>query len=245
MHEPPTIRRATGADWRVYRELRLRSLELAPDAFGSTRAGEGPRPDEWWRERLVTSHTLVAEVSGAAVGIGTGIRDRHEIGSREIVGLWVEPEFRSRGIAGVLIEQLASWAQDAGARAIALWVSDGNEARRLYERCGFVATGQRDVVRGVHMEERMRRAVEPAAPRETVGWRSVGIVFDGDPIDLDGVNPWQHSWRDTGEIVWMRHPSYPTQLHDMPEYTIVADGREITFAAGELSNTVWGFYLKT
>ena len=41
----------------------------------------------------------------------------------------------------------------------------------------------------------------------------------------------------------MRHPSYPTQLHDMPMYLIAAEGRYITFAAGELSNTVWGFYL--
>ncbi|HOT33867.1 MAG TPA: hypothetical protein PLW15_05380, partial [Rhodoglobus sp.] len=124
-----------------------------------------------------------------------------------------------------------------------LWVSDGNLARRVYERAGFVATGERDVVRGELMEERMRRPLEPVEPRETPGWRSAGIVFDGEPIDVDGINPWKHSWVDTGEIVWMRHPSYPTQLHDMPMYLIAAEGRYITFAAGELSNTVWGFYL--
>ncbi|MDP3207950.1 MAG: hypothetical protein Q8M65_02270, partial [Rhodoglobus sp.] len=137
-----------------------------------------------------------------------------------------------------------TWAQDAAAHAIALWVSDGNDAaRRLYERAGFVATGERDVIRDAHMEERMRRPLDPVPPRETAGWRAAGVVLDGDPIDLDGVNPWQHSWRDTGEVVWMRHPSYPTQLHDMPEYRIVAAGREVRFASGELSNTVWGFYL--
>ncbi|MBX3098744.1 MAG: GNAT family N-acetyltransferase [Salinibacterium sp.] len=240
-----TVRRATPADWRGYRALRLRSLELAPDAFGSTLEAELAQPDEWWAARLAGSHTLLAEVSGAAVGIGTGIRDRHEIGSREIVGLWVEPEFRGRGLASELIEHLSTWAQDAAAHAVALWVSDGNDAaRRLYERSGFVATGEREVVRGTLMEERMRRPLDPVTPHETPGWRSAGIVFDGEAIDLDGVNPWQHSWNDTGEIVWMRHPSYPTQLHDMPEYMITVDGREVTFAAGELSNTVWGFFLK-
>ncbi len=244
MREPATVRRATPDDRADYRALRLHSLTLAPDAYGSTLADEADQPDEWWGERLAGSHTLLAEVAGAPVGIGSGIRDRHEIGSREIVGLWVEPDARGSGVAAAMIERLATWAQDAGAHAIALWVSDGNDgARRLYERLGFVATGERDVVRGTHMEERMRRPLDQVAPRETPGWSSVGIVFDGDPIDLHGVNPWKHSWRDTGEIVWMRHPSYPTQLHDMAEYRIVADGREVRFAAGELSNTVWGFYL--
>lgn len=238
------IRHATPADWPAYRELRLRSLELAPDAFGSTFAGESVQPDEWWRGRLATSHTLLAEEAGAAVAIGTGIWDRHEIGSREIVGLWVEPHHRGRGVATQLIERLAAWAQDAGAHAIALWVSDGNDdARRLYGRAGFVPTGERDVVRGTLMEERMRRPLAPIPPKETPGWRSAGIVFDGDPIDLEGVNPWRHSWRDTGEVVWMRHPSYPTQLHDVPVYTMETERGEVTFAAGELSNTVWGFFL--
>ncbi|MEQ1737013.1 MAG: GNAT family N-acetyltransferase [Rhodoglobus sp.] len=244
MHEPATIRRATPADWRAYRQLRLRALELAPDAFGSTLAEESAQPDDWWTERLACSHTLLAEVSGEPVAIGTGIWDRHEIGSREIVGLWVEPQSRGSGIAAVLIERLAAWAQDAAAHAIALWVCDGNDdARRLYERCGFVATGQRDIMRDAYMEERMRRPLDPAEPRETVGWRAVGVVLDGDSIDLDGMNPWQHGWRSTGEMVWMRHPSYPTQLHDVSEYRIVAEGREVRFAAGELSNNVWGFYL--
>jgi GNAT superfamily N-acetyltransferase len=159
MHESATLRRATPKDWREYRALRLRSLELAPDAYGSTLEEESSRPPLWWRARLATSHTLLAEVDGVAVGIGTGIRDRHELGSREIVGLWVEPEFRGRGIAREIIEALAIWARDAAAHAIALWVSDGNPARRVYERAGFVATGQRDVVRGELMEERMRRSL--------------------------------------------------------------------------------------
>lgn len=80
----------------------------------------------------------------------------------------------------------------------------------------------------------------PADP--TDDWTAVGIVFDGDPIDLDGVNPWQYAWRSTGEVALVRHPAYPTQVHDVSVYEIEADGRTVRFAAGELSNTVWGFY---
>ena len=162
MLEPVTIRRAIAEDWRPYRELRLRSLHIAPDAYGSNHADELAMPETWWRERLIGSHTLVAEDAGRAVGIGTGIGDRHEVGSREIVGLWVEPEVRGRGVATSLIEGLAAWARADGAGAIALWVADGNDAAlRLYQARGFMVTGERDLVRGTLMEERMRRSLEP------------------------------------------------------------------------------------
>lgn len=77
----------------------------------------------------------------------------------------------------------------------------------------------------------------------TTQWVSVGVVLDGDPIDLDGVNPWTTSWTPRNETALVRHPSYPTQVHDVGVYTIEHEGRTITFAAGELSNQVWGFYL--
>ncbi|MBX9470387.1 hypothetical protein [Microcella sp.] len=76
----------------------------------------------------------------------------------------------------------------------------------------------------------------------TADWVPVGIVFDGDAIDLDGVNPWEQSWQATGEIALVRHPAYPTQVHDVSVYVMQAAGRSIRFAAGELSNNVWGFY---
>ncbi len=81
-------------------------------------------------------------------------------------------------------------------------------------------------------------------PAETAGWRAVGVVLDGDPIDLGGgVNPWKHSWHPLDTMVWMRHPSWPTQLHDLPAYSIIVGDRTVVFAAGELSNQVWGFYV--
>jgi hypothetical protein len=80
----------------------------------------------------------------------------------------------------------------------------------------------------------------PADP--TADWIAVGIVFDGDAIDIEGADPWQWSWASTGEIAQVRHPAYPTQVHDVAVYTMQVEGRIVRFAAGELSNTVWGFY---
>ncbi len=73
-------------------------------------------------------------------------------------------------------------------------------------------------------------------------WTAVGVVFDGDAIEIDGANPWKHSWQSTDEMAQVRHPAYPTQVHEVPVYVMQVDGRSILFAAGELSNTVWGFY---
>ena len=98
---------------------------------------------------------------GAFVGSVTGIDDRHEPGGREVVAMWVAPEWRARGVGGALMDAVLEWARAEGAASIALWVADGNDtARRLYERCGFVGTGQRDVIREGLGETRFRLALQ-------------------------------------------------------------------------------------
>ncbi len=157
----PTIRQAIPDEWREYRDIRLHALKTAPEAYGSTWDDESARDEAWWRERVAGAHNLVARHDGRAVGTAVGIPDRHEIGSREIVSVWVEPEFRGGGLARHLVMTIIDWATDASADAIALWVSDGNDvARRVYERCGFTATGERDTLPNGHTEARMRRALK-------------------------------------------------------------------------------------
>lgn len=78
---------------------------------------------------------------------------------------------------------------------------------------------------------------------ETPGWRAVGVVLGNDPIDVLGVDPWGTTWRDTGDVVAMRHPAWPTQVHRVPVYRVIDGLRTVTFAAGELSNQVWGFFV--
>ena len=44
-------RQAQGADWEALRQLRLRALADAPDAFASTLEAEVAFPAEVWRQR--------------------------------------------------------------------------------------------------------------------------------------------------------------------------------------------------
>ena len=76
-----------------------------------------------------------------------------------------------------------------------------------------------------------------------LGWRFVSIGFEGDAIEVAGVNPWQRSWTPTHECITVAHPQYPSQRHVMFTYEIAGLDAPVVFAAGEFSNGVWGFYV--
>jgi hypothetical protein len=76
-------------------------------------------------------------------------------------------------------------------------------------------------------------------------WKVAGACFDGEPISVEGINPWGLEWqllRD--DPVILPHPYYPRQQHKFWVYKVSPPGKDITFAAGELSNGVWGFYVR-
>jgi hypothetical protein len=75
-------------------------------------------------------------------------------------------------------------------------------------------------------------------------WISCGVVIEGDPIDLGGINPWGCRWESLKQPpVELPHPRYTHQRHEMWIYEIEDAGRKVIFAAGELSANVWGFYI--
>lgn len=76
------------------------------------------------------------------------------------------------------------------------------------------------------------------------GWRTLGVVVEGQPISIEGLNAWDHRWTSRGdERVDLPHPTYPEQRHRLPVYELEDQGGRIVFAAGELSPGVWGFFV--
>jgi hypothetical protein len=73
-------------------------------------------------------------------------------------------------------------------------------------------------------------------------WRFVNICFEGETTDVGGVNVWDAKWTPTDRRITVAHPSYPSQRHIMFTYEVAGSSPSITFAAGEFSNGVWGFY---
>lgn len=58
------------------------------------------------------------------------------------IGIGVVPAFRGRGVGTRLLTALTAKARDRGCTTLSLSVADGNRARALYERVGFVRHGR-------------------------------------------------------------------------------------------------------
>jgi GNAT superfamily N-acetyltransferase len=137
----PVVVRLVEEDWSLLRELRLAALGDSPGAFASTRASELAFDETQWRKRLRSPNpSFVARGDGDVAGLAGGYDDGHHL---HLVSMWVRPPWRGRGIASLLIHEVARWAREAGAAELHLWVTDANvAARRRYEHEGFVATGR-------------------------------------------------------------------------------------------------------
>lgn len=126
-------------DWSLWRDVRLRALADAPEAFGQTLADWEAADEPRWRRRLRdVPCNLVAVRDGAPVGqaSGTAVDGR---GRAELISMWVAPEARGTGAAAALVDGVAGWARSAGAAGLQLAVRRANErAIRLYRALGFV-----------------------------------------------------------------------------------------------------------
>ena len=133
-------------DWPLWRELRLRALADAPEAFGSTLAewqGSGDQEDRW-RSRLSIpgASDFVVLLDGVAVGMVSGVPGE-DPESVELISMWVSPVARGRGVGDHLIQAVERWGAERGARALRLSVMPANgRAIALYERHGFADTGE-------------------------------------------------------------------------------------------------------
>ena len=140
------VRRVDAAEWEELREVRLRALADAPDAFASTLEREAAFPEDVWRQRAQggpASANFIVREDGVAVGM-TAVVAEPVPGRMQLVGMWVDPRHRHRGIAQALIDQAVRWSRDHQARELIAWVVERNTAARvLYERVGFRPTGVR------------------------------------------------------------------------------------------------------
>ena len=118
--------REVGADaWQAMRDIRLAALRDAPDAFASTYEREAAFAEADWQRWIAGGFEA-------------------EPGTIELVSMWIRPDARGHGIGQALVETVIGWARGRGISRVHLWVAENNDqARRLYERCGFSPTAER------------------------------------------------------------------------------------------------------
>lgn len=136
------VRTITSDDWPVWRELRLKALGDAPEAFGSSLSDWVDANATAWRQRLQdVAFNVIAEDLHAPVGqaSGTAVDGDHV----ELISMWVDASVRGNGVAGMLIEAVCAWAGGMGAAEVRLSVRRSNErAIRSYLSSGFLTAGR-------------------------------------------------------------------------------------------------------
>lgn len=137
------VRRIQAAEWRAYREVRLRALRMSPYAYSSRFDDAVTRTDETWQEFV----TRMAEVedsaafvldrgSGEFAGLVSTTVDR-ETGQGEVFQMWLDENLRGGGYASELLGVVEGFCLERGASRVVLGVEDENpRARRFYEREG-------------------------------------------------------------------------------------------------------------
>jgi GNAT superfamily N-acetyltransferase len=131
-------------EWSRWREIRLRSLQQDPDAFGSTYEREIAFGEADWRQRLTSGMAVLAELDRSDVGAGAAFEDAP--GTLMVVAMWTDPVARGRGVGRAVLAHVVGLAQARGLQ-VHLWVVEDNPAQRLYESAGFVLDGRREPLR--------------------------------------------------------------------------------------------------
>ena len=138
------LRRACRGDEPRLRDLRLRALVDAPEAFAATYDEDAARPSSHWT-RLATDPEVavfVAVDAGDWVGMAGGRWLDRERGIVQLWGMWVDPRSRGHELGRRLADAVRGWARLAGARRLRLGVIDGLCLQDFYERLGFELTGE-------------------------------------------------------------------------------------------------------
>ena len=157
----------TQSQIKKFSSLRLLCLKTDPEFFGSTYERELAFTEDQWRERLSTHNraTFVASVADSGQEwVGTlailvpsemifdSLAPLRDIGVGKdgdvymLVGMWVRPEHRRRGLGKRLVEEACDWIRKHNLKdgevwkdkTVALQVGNNNDGGwALYDKTGF------------------------------------------------------------------------------------------------------------
>ena len=143
-----TIEPITAKNVSLFKAVRLRALQEAPYAFGSTYAREAEFDDAEWLRRVERMNGekgvgFLAMDGGDGCGIVGAFLDANDATQAQLVSMWTAPKYRQHGTGRRLVDEVLRWAHLRGARILLLMVTSNNDAAmRFYERLGFTRTGR-------------------------------------------------------------------------------------------------------
>jgi ribosomal protein S18 acetylase RimI-like enzyme len=142
------IQRITPLNVCVFKAVRLRALQDAPHAFGSSYGRESQFSDSEWLARVERMNGergigLLAMDGETTCGIAGSFLDKNDPTRAQLVSMWTAPTHRQQGVGRLLVNEILKWAHQRKARSLLLMVTSNNETGIIfYERLGFTRTGR-------------------------------------------------------------------------------------------------------
>ena len=150
------IRRATAQDAHIISWHRARMFQdmgdVSGDAFEILRAKARTRLEQWIDTGNYIGWLATPADKPETIVAGAGVQlqpilprplDQSTIGEGRqgtIVNVFTEPQWRQRGIAGLLIQEIIVWSKNEQMDRLVLHASD--DGRSIYERLGFVESNE-------------------------------------------------------------------------------------------------------
>ena len=141
------LRQLTREDWHVLRDLRLRALRDAPEAFAQSLAATEALTEMEWRQQAITlteANYCIALLAfhEQPIGIIEMSVDHLWQNAGYLGGMWVAPEARRTGVGSRLLEKGLEILQQWGLAHVRFCVARHQlHAISLYRRFGFRETG--------------------------------------------------------------------------------------------------------
>ena len=135
-------------DAPALRDARLRALQDAPSAFGSTYAKESQLTDDDWQERADRwsgrrCATFLALDSEMPCGIAGCFLDSEDALQAHLVSMWVSSSHRRTGVGRALVNAALDWARTKRVQRLCLMVTSNNDpAIGFYRSLEFSFTGR-------------------------------------------------------------------------------------------------------
>lgn len=137
---PISLRSLTEADLAIYRTLLMPGLEQDADSFRIAPEDEldAPFPTHNRPDSFTLGTFIGKQLAGVVSFQREGV-DRVKLRHKGLLfRMYVSPNFRGQGLAGMLIQDVIDRARQLdGMEQIILTVTTTNPAKRIYERFGF------------------------------------------------------------------------------------------------------------
>ena len=129
-------------DWFRLRAIRLKSLQVNPEAFGGTHEIESAETESEWRKKFEKLDFLIASIDGRDAALMSVEELDGDFGATcWIGGCWSDPAYRGKGLLRAMMNIVDQPDSGWQVQGLGVWI-DNYSAIAAYEKLGFVKMGE-------------------------------------------------------------------------------------------------------